>query len=265
MSDPAAQSAPADAADTGDTPTVRRWNAPSLGAGANPERGPGLLTAEGLAQIEEQAREEGYRRGMEEGRQAGERAGEKEVRKVAQRLEAVVRALHPCAGVLDDALMQQLEDLVIAVSRQFVRRELAREPGEVVRVVREALAVLPVSDAEIRLQLHPDDAKLVRDALPVDAMERRLRVIEDVTLTRGGARVHTDVSSVDATVERRLNAVAARLFGDERTAGGEADDAGTAGAGAAVHADPNGTSGAAEPVDAPAPEANRADGDDGHG
>ncbi len=194
-----------------DAAEVRPWRAPEVGDPAAERARP--LTAARLAEIEEQARADGYRRGLEEGR----RDGEQEMRRTAQELERLLAAIEPQAAVLDEALLEQLGDLVVAIGRQFVRRELKLEPGEIVRVVREALAALPVSDAAIRVHAHPEDVALLRRALRPETLERPLQLVEDVTITRGGARVETQVSRVDATVEARFSAIAARVFGDERS------------------------------------------------
>ena len=192
---------------------VRRWQAPAMRSSARDTAGQvSPLTAGQLAEIEAQAREQGYLRGIEEGRCDG-RA---EMHAAAVRLNTLLENLNPISSVLDEPLLAQLGELVLVISRQFVRRELAREPGEVIRVVREALAVLPVSSAQIRLHLHPQDAALVREALPADTLERSLRLIDDLTISRGGVRLDTDVSHVDATVESRLASIAAQVFGDER-------------------------------------------------
>jgi flagellar assembly protein FliH len=192
---------------------ARPWRAPDVGpaAAATDARAP-LVTAVRIAEIEEQARDEGYRRGLDEGR----RDGAEEMHAAARTLERLFGAIEPHAALLDDVLVGQLADVIIAIARQFVRRELKREPGEIVRVVREAIAALPISDAAIRVLVHPEDAALLRRVLRPDAFERPLRLMDDVAMTQGGARIETDVSSVDASVEARLNAIAARVFGDER-------------------------------------------------
>lgn len=206
---------------TGD---VRTWRPPEVSGRPGSTRPAtesaaqgSMLTADRLAEIEEHARAEGFERGLAEGRKsaAGELAEDR------KRLQQLVNSIHPHSSILDDALLEQLGDLVLAIARQFIRRELKREPGEVVRVVREALAALPAADATVRIHLHPDDARMLIAEDTADAFERQVRVIDDVTLTRGGARIETDVSAVDATVESRLNAIAAQLFGDERH--GQAD------------------------------------------
>lgn len=188
---------------------VQRWQAPEHSGGAALS---GPLTASKLAEIEKRAYAEGLQRGLEEGR----RRGEREVAENAQRLEQLFNAIEPMSAVLDEPLLAQVGELVLAIAKQFIRREISREPGEIVRVVREALAVLPASDTEIRIVLHPEDAELVNKALKPETVSHPIRIIEDLSLTRGGARIETDVSVVDATVEARFGAIAAKMFGDER-------------------------------------------------
>lgn len=201
---------------------AERWQAPSVEPGQKPgnappaDAGDGLLTAERLAEIEEQAREEGYRAGFDEGRSAGREAGLDEMRSQTARLAALCDSMAPQLRVLDEALLTQLSELVLAVARQFVRRELRHQQGEVVRVVREALAALPASDSKVRVYLNTEDAALVREALAPDSLERPLQILEDMALSRGGARLETDTSVLDASVETRIASIAARLLGDER-------------------------------------------------
>lgn len=193
-------------------PTVERWRAPEHSGAPGQERH-GLLTAAQLAAIEEQARAEGYRSGVEEGRAAG-RA---EMRAKAEQLDALLAAMEPQAAILDDTLIEQIGHLVFAVARQLVRRELSRQPGEVVRVVREAIAVLPASQARIRIFLNPGDVALVAEALQPETGSHPIQIIEDLSMSAGGARIETDVSIVDASVEARLGAIAAQVFGDDRS------------------------------------------------
>lgn len=181
-----------------------------------------MLTAERLAEIEEQARQSGYRAGFDEGKQDAEKLK----RAYGEQFSDLLASIAPQAVLLDDAYVEQTSHLVVAIARQLIRRELKRDPGEVVQAVREALGVLPVSDAAVRIFLHPDDVALVREMLKPEVLERPIKLTEDVAMTRGGARVETDVSVVDASVEARIAAVAAGVFGDERTEPQPAADAG---------------------------------------
>ena len=107
--------------------------------------------------------------------------------------------------------------LAIAVAGQLIRRELKQDPGEIVAVVREAIAALPSNSRRVQIALHPEDAQLVRERLALaESDQRAWGVAEDPTLTRGGCRVTTEHSRIDASVEKRLAAVIARMMGGER-------------------------------------------------
>jgi flagellar assembly protein FliH len=186
--------------------TAARWSPQPVGTtGA---RSVSMVTARQLEQVQRDA----YREGFAQGR-ADAFAG------TSQQMRALLDTLaHPLEAVGAD-LVAEIAALVIACARQLIRRELRTSPGEVIAVVREALDVLPVAARRITVHLHPDDAQLVRDALGSGAGERRWSIVDDSSLTRGGCRVVSGSSRVDATVEARIAAVAARLLGDERAAG----------------------------------------------
>ncbi len=200
--------------DTGgvDAP-IQRWRAPDVTGGLKgPRQRESALSAERLAEIEAEARAAGYRSGYAEGERKGlaQRAAE------AARLRGLLDAIAPQIPVLDEELLLELAGVLQAAIRHFVRRELTMQPGEIVRVIREALGALPVGGSRVRLMLHPEDATLVREVLHTDLLEQPWQIVEDLTMTRGGVRLATDVSSVDASLESRLGALIARLLGDDR-------------------------------------------------
>jgi flagellar assembly protein FliH len=181
--------------------------APSgLGLGAN------LLTAGQIEQVQRQAYEEGFALGRREGLAAGQA----ELHAQVQRLDQMMRALSAPFEGLDQQVEQELLLLTTTMLRQLVRRELKTDPGQVIAVVREAMASLPVASRNARLYLHPEDAVLVRDALAISDAERPWRIMEDPVLTRGGCRVITDTSSIDASVETRLAILIATVLGGVR-------------------------------------------------
>jgi len=163
------------------------------------------ITARQIEQVQQQA----YQEGFEQGRQDGFALS-------AQRLESMLAALAEPLGKLDETIMDELAALIIACTRQLIRRELRTNPGEIIGIVREALGVLPVSARKIRVLLHPEDAVLVRENLGSHSAERRWSIEEDASITRGGCRVVTENSQIDASIESRLAAVAARMLGNER-------------------------------------------------
>jgi flagellar assembly protein FliH len=203
------------ASDNDDGVQIERWRAPRMNAADATRTVPRMLTAERIAAIESQAREEGFRQGLDEGRAAGRAERSRE----AAALRELLDSCTPQTRVLDDQLIEQLSTVVLVSIRQFVRRELGTQPGEVVRIIREAIAVLPASESRITLRLHPDDAALVKDALHPELLERPWRILEELTLSRGGVRIETETSTIDASVEHRLGTLVARLLGDNRGGG----------------------------------------------
>ncbi|MBS1211514.1 MAG: flagellar assembly protein fliH/type secretion system HrpE [Proteobacteria bacterium] len=171
---------------------------------------------EAAAQGRDEGRQQGYREGFEQGRAQGYEQGESELREHVGKLESILTLLDQPLQEVDEQMEQELATLAIAMARQLIRRELRTDPGQIIAVVREALAVLPSSARKVSLFLHPDDAELVRATISLDETGQRWKLVDDPLLTRGGCRVISDNSVIDATVEKRLNAVIARAFGGER-------------------------------------------------
>ncbi|MDH4134810.1 MAG: FliH/SctL family protein [Gammaproteobacteria bacterium] len=173
---------------------------------------PHLLTANRIEQIQKQAYDEGFARGQADGLKATQQA----MQARAAQFDAILAALADPLKELDERMTEELVALVISVARVFVRRELHLDPGQVVATVREALAVLPANARQVRVRLHPEDARLVRERMP-PGEEQAWKIIDDPTLTRGGCRVDTETSQIDATLDARLTEIAATILGGERS------------------------------------------------
>lgn len=200
----------------------RAWRPPSMddASEAVTSNRNNLLTAAQIEQVQQQAYEEAYAVGLQEGRAAGvEQANGK-----AKQLERLLQALSKPFEELDEQVEQELVALSISLVRQLVRRELRADPGQVIAVVREAMSLLPVASRNIRVHLHPEDAALVREALSVSEDERTWSIVEDPVLSRGGCKVSTDYSQVDASLESRLSQFFAQVFGGQRESDRKRDD-----------------------------------------
>jgi len=172
--------------------------------------------SEAFARGEEEGRKAGYQQGYEEGLQRGYEENQQLLRNQAAELLSLMESLHEPFARLDEKVEQELVSLAMAVATQLVRRELKSDPGQVIAAVREAVAILPLSAQKITLHLHPEDADLVRTALALDEISPPWKIIEEPLITRGGCKVDTEVSHIDATVENRLAAVIANVLGGER-------------------------------------------------
>jgi flagellar assembly protein FliH len=187
--------------------------------------GGSLLTADQLQQLQKQAYEEGFEKGRKEGFEYGHKegltAGRQRLEEKAGQLDTLLTSLETPFQQLDDQVELELIELVIAMVRQLVRREVRNDPGQIIGVVREAMSILPVSSRNISLILHPEDASLVRETYELSENELGWRIVEDPVLARGGCRISTETSQVDATLESRLATLIAPLLGGERDLDGE--------------------------------------------
>jgi len=200
----------------------QRWELPLVEdvsgavADAKKDRSSGLMTAEKIERIQAQAHKEAYDAGFKEGRQAGLKAGEAEARRQTALLGKLLASLERPFRELDSEVEEELLQLAFGIARQLVRRELKADPGQVIAVVQEAIAALPVASRHVRVHLHPDDVRLVGEALTASDGERHWVLVEDITLARGDCRVLSENSQVDATLERRIAALVTQLMGGDR-------------------------------------------------
>lgn len=193
---------------------VRRDTPVVIGVTRSADSG-GAGTQDRIAEREKQAYQDGLRRGQKDGFHAG-------MREAAATMAPIIAALNRPLAELDAQLETQLVEMTLAIARQIIRRELKLDPGQIIAVIRESLAVLPAASPRVRIMLHPEDIALVRESMPGIETGEGVQLIEDPSLTRGGCRVVTDISQIDATVESRIAAIATQLLGGERGTDGAA-------------------------------------------
>lgn len=189
------------------------WAPPEMLNGSST---PPMVTASRLESLQKQAYQEGFALGQKEGHQSGENRFKAQI----GYLEKLMQTLHAPFAALDQQVEQEILLLVTALVKQLVRREIKMDPGQIIAVVREALASLPVVARGVRVHLHPEDAAMVRDNLSVTEGEHSWSIIEDPVMTRGGCKVLTETSLVDAALEARLAQLIAKLLGGERESDG---------------------------------------------
>jgi flagellar assembly protein FliH len=167
-----------------------------------------------------QGKADGFQQGYDHGYEAGKKQSLEEntklLNKKAEEFTQLMEALSEPFKTLDEEVENELVKLSTVLVAQIIRREIKMDTGQVIAAVREAIKVLPLSSQKISLYLHPEDAELVRSVLVLDEASSTWSIIEDPLITRGGCKIDTDVSHVDATIENRLAAAIANVFGSER-------------------------------------------------
>ena len=113
-----------------------------------------------------------------------------------------------------------MAQVAISIAQQLVRRELKTDPGEIIGLIRDSIKLLPGNTRNIVIRLHPEDARMVREAFSIDAREDETgwKIAEDPAISRGGCEIKADPSEINLTLENRLSGLAASVLGGEREA-----------------------------------------------
>ncbi|NOY71507.1 MAG: flagellar assembly protein FliH [Gammaproteobacteria bacterium] len=193
-----------------DSVALERWKSKPVNRASGQQHN--MLTASQLEALQNQAKDEGYQAGYQEGLDKGE----VEIKQKVKKIEKIISMLSVPLELLDDTVEKELTTLSLIIARQIIRRELKTDPDHVVAVVKEAVSALPLASRNIRIILHPEDAVLIKENLSLNEDVGNWSVVDDPALTRGDCKVSTETSHIDATIEKRLTAIAAELLGGER-------------------------------------------------
>jgi len=200
-----------------DSGTIERWSLPAV-------EGPSIhrrnrLSVSDLEELERAAWEEAFAQGKEAGLAAARLEMETrnaELEQQVGRLKSVLDLLAQPLKQMDAEMERQLVMLSFTLAKQLVRRELKADPSQVIGIVRDTVALLPIAARNVRVHLHPEDASLLRDKLASTTADRAWSIVEDPVQSRGGCRITTENSQIDARLETRLGAALSALLGDER-------------------------------------------------
>jgi flagellar assembly protein FliH len=198
---------------------VSRWDLPSVEGAPLPRVGAKGVNVMHLSIVEREAWEHGYKDGHVEGVRKGEaelarRINEVNVKVAA--LEAILGTLARPLDELDAQVESELTRLALTLAKHLARRELKIDPAQIIGIIRHTVALLPLASRNIKVHLHPDDAAVVRDKLAQPQGEQQWQLSEDPLMARGGCRVTSDNSSIDARFETAVAAALSGLLGDDR-------------------------------------------------
>jgi flagellar assembly protein FliH len=208
-------------------------------AAAAMEEAAAAIAAKAAAEFAE-AREEGLRQGFAEGREQGYAAGFDEAVKTgeakladeARRLAAIVEKFGAPLTTLDSPVEEAVAALALEVARCVIGEEVRRSRGFLVKLVREAIAKVPLDMGAPRVLLNPVDLDLVRKLVP-EVEADNVVLVGDDAIEPGGALVVADgddrqikdrrwnprnadgVSQVNLTLSSRWRAVMLTLFDGE--------------------------------------------------
>jgi len=185
----------------------QRWEPASLD-GHVAARAP---TAGEIERIHQQAYQEGYESGLSEGKAAGYMQGKAQAQAEAARLQALMTVLQEALQQLEQGIGQELLALALDLSKQMLHQALKVKPELLLPMIRSVMDSIPQNMQHPLLYLHPEDAMMVRSLLQAEIAHAGWKVIDDQRIQRGGCRIETPVSEIDATLPTRWQQLAAAL------------------------------------------------------
>lgn len=219
-----------DAMSEAEQAAISRWDLPAVEGPLAHRKGGGVNVVH-LEAVERDAWEQGLAAGHAEGVRRGEAELAKRINEMNARcvaLEAIIGTLAKPLEQLDNQMEQELTRLTLMIAKHLVRRELRIDPSQVIGIIRHTVGLLPLASRDVRVHLHPEDAAIVREKLAQPAGEREWILVEDPLLARGGCRLTTSVSSIDARLESRVADALNTLLGDDGGSRVRTEDSGDA-------------------------------------
>jgi len=172
------------------------------------------LEATALSRLEA-AEREAAKKGRDEGREEGYKEGAAEVERLVGRLHVILdRAMDKRAEILAETEAQVVE-LVLLVAKKVVKVISENQKSVVVQNIQQALRKLKTkSDVIVRVNLA--DLQLatehVKDFVQMTENAKKLQIIEDSTVDRGGCVIETDFGEIDARISSQLSELEERIL-----------------------------------------------------
>ncbi|RRW88803.1 FliH/SctL family protein [Pandoraea apista] len=157
--------------------------------------------------------EDGYRegvaRGQLEGRQQGFDALRAEYEGVALTLDAMRGAFDKMQAEYLAARRTELVDIVARVAKQVIRCELTLQPSQMISLIEETLASMPVASGDPEVRLNPMECERLSNLFPERV--RAWRLVADTELETGECLVRRGTHEADAGCRHRLDACMHRV------------------------------------------------------
>ncbi len=167
-------------------------------------------TAESLENVTQNAYDEGFQKGLKAGQEEGLRQQQEKI----EQLQSVINDLVARTEQFDDQITKQLAELTTEIAQQVIRKELTLSSDAILTLVQEVLAMMPTGSDKMTLKLNPADASMVIEAYQLDqATDLGWKIIEDSAIQQGGCVLTSDISTINAEVEQRIESVINQLLG----------------------------------------------------
>lgn len=164
-----------------------------------------------VSELLHEARQAGYQDGYRDGMAALDAFKQSFAKQMAGQIGALVKNFDADFLALEGEMAQALARCAVELARQVVRSEITQRPEHIAKVAHDAVEALQLSAKHVRVRVNPADYPLVIDGAGEEMRAREAQVLPDPEVARGGCKVDSDISSVDATLATRWQQAAAAM------------------------------------------------------
>jgi flagellar assembly protein FliH len=173
---------------------------------------------------------QGKERGYQEGIAAATEVAQAAVRDQVRHLEAIIARLSAPIAALDAAIEEAVAALALEIARCVIGSETSRSRDYLVRLIRKAVAKVPIELGMVKIMVNPADQNVIRQLAP-ELEDGNTVVIGDEGIEPGDCLVIADAhgtpvkdmrwrprggtSQVDLSLATRWRAVMHALFEGE--------------------------------------------------
>ena len=158
-----------------------------------------------------------YDEKLKNGYDDGFKQAQQTLNEYKQTFEAIFSSFDNALKDLDNDVIHSITQLAISIAEQVIRRELEINSEQVVSVVKEAIKLLPLDESRLIIHLNPSDIVAVKNVFNQNDIVNSCSIVEDPSIQRGGCKLATEDSIIDATVDSQIAQIAAKILGSQRS------------------------------------------------
>ncbi|MDC8786365.1 FliH/SctL family protein [Roseateles koreensis] len=186
-------------------------NAPNQPPAAAPATAPAAPPEPDVSELLHEARQSGYQDGYRDGMAALDAFKQSFAKQMATQIGSLVKNFDADLLALEGDMAQALARCAVELARQVVRSEITQRPEHIAKVAHDAVEALQLSAKHVRVRVNPADYPLVMDGAGEELRAREAQLLPDPDVARGGCKVDSDISSVDASLAARWQQAAAAM------------------------------------------------------
>lgn len=168
-----------------------------------------------IAKLEENytsERENIYQSGFEAGVEAGKKEYRQEYQKDINAIRRLIRELEESKWRVEKETELSMLNLALQISRHVIQSDISVHQEKIENVVHDALDYARNLEV-IALEMHPEDcAFITRESDILNELPDNINLKKNSTISRGGCLLHTNMETIDARIETKLEQLAEELY-----------------------------------------------------